>query len=249
MSLLSEVSKGLLQNIELLLNGLNAIQEKYPDHSLNKNRNKSLSKSGSDIEIFGFDLNLILDNLSTIFKNNNTSIADVEEIGHEIKVLQLNIDRWSTRELNNKISCIGRNLKLAPNSFSENDLNVIRNTIQISEIISGSVAIKATITNNPTEFIYRQIVSQVESLQSTLNDENKKRQQFIDQCKLNLDHWLEDTNDKITNILKRNKLALEHSSWLNNWLDYISLKNRLYAQGFENIIDALETSLMQSHDL
>lgn len=132
MSLLSEVSKGLLQSIELLLNGLNVIQEKYPNHPLNINRNKSLSKSGSEIEIFGFDLNLILDNLSTIFKNNNTSIADVEEIGHEIKVLQLNIDRWSTRELNNKISCIGRNLKLAPNSFSENDLNVIRNTIQIS---------------------------------------------------------------------------------------------------------------------
>jgi superfamily I DNA and/or RNA helicase/very-short-patch-repair endonuclease len=249
MSLLSEVSKGLLQNIELLLNGLNAIQEKYPNHPLNINRNKSLSKSGNDIEIFGFDLNLILDNLSTIFKNNNTSITDVQEFGHEIKVLQLNIDRWSTRELNNKISCIGRNLKLVPNSFSENDLEAIRNTIQISEIISGSVAIKSTITNNPSEFTYRQIVSQVESLQSTLNEENQKRQQFIDQCRLNLDHWLEDTNDKITNILKRNQLALEHSSWLNNWLDYISLKNRLYAQGFENIIDALETSLMQSHDL
>jgi very-short-patch-repair endonuclease len=249
MSLISEVSKGLLQNIEFLLNKLTSIQDKYPNQSLNTDHSKSLSKPGSDIESLALDLQVILDNLSAVFKNNNTTIKDIEEFGHEIKVLQINIDRWSKRDITKKIICVGRNLKLLPNSFSKTAHDTIKNTIQISEIVAGSIVIKSAISNNPTEFTYRQIGKQATLLQTTLLEENQQRQIFINLADLDLDNWLADYDDSILNIIKKNEEAKVHQNWLSTWLDYVGLKGRLYSRGFRNIIGVLESTRIQSYDL
>ena len=249
MSLISEVSKGLLQNIEFLLKELNGVQENYPNHSLNIDRSKSLSKDGSGIESLAFDLNLIIDNLSDIFKKNKTTLKDVEEFGHEIKVLQMNIDRWSTRDLNNKITCISQNLKLLPNSFSKVNLDTIKNTIQIAEIVADSIAIKLAITNSPSEFTYRQIVNQAALLQTTLLEENLQRHIFINLADLDLNNWLANYDDSVVNLIKKNEEAITHQNWLSSWLDYVGLKSRLYSRGFKNIIGVLESSQIQSYDL
>ena len=243
----NRVSKGLLKKIQQTISYLNSFQETYPNHYLNKD--KSLSDSDGFLQSLASELNLILDDFSKIFLNKNITLNEVEQFGREIKSLQIDSDNWSANELINITQPLNKELILLPNKFSNEMLAVARNTVEISKIVSNANEIKNAISNNPSEFIYQQILKDVISLHSDLIKENEERFLFINQCSLNFDHWLANHNDSIANIISRNNEALDNTNWLNTWLEYIRLKNRLYGQGFKNLIGALEGSNMESQDL
>ena len=249
MALSDEANKGLLPNIELLLSRLEYFQKNYSNHSINKHRNQLLAGNEGELSKFTLGLTKFLDNLSAIFKDKRLTLTNVESYGNEIQQLQQESDNWYGSELNKLIQPLGDSLQILPNSHSSIHLAVAKNTVQISKIVSQSRHVKNSLLNNPSEFKYQQILKDVVLLQAELVVETNKRETFIKQSSLNFDNWIAAIDDSIVNIVARNESALNHISWLNTWLEYIQLKNRLYAEGFKNFIGVLEASQMKSQDL
>lgn len=249
MALLDEANKSLLPNIELLLSGLGFLQKNYSNHSINKHRNQLLAGNDGELNKFVLGITKILDNLSTAFKDKNLTLENVESYGNEIQLLQQESVEWSSNELNILIKPLGDNLQVSPNCQSSNHLAVAKNTVEISKIVSQSKYVKNALLINPSEFKYQQILKDTVSLQAELAEDVVKRDLFTKHSNLNFENWLAAVDDSIINIVARNELALNHISWLNTWLEYIQLKNRLYAQGFKNFIGVLEASQMKSQDL
>jgi very-short-patch-repair endonuclease len=74
-------------------------------------------------------------------------------------------------------------------------------------------------------------------------------QQFIEIGKVNMAEWMQLTGDNINDLINRNLRALENPEWLNTWLEYLRLRNRLSSQGLGNIISNLENEQIKTEDL
>lgn len=249
MALFDEARQGLSSKIDSLLSELALIQNKYTNHPISKRRNLLLSGADGELNKYNRWLSSAVEYLSSAFKNKELTLGLIEKLEHHIMHVQKETERWEASKFLQLIKPFNEQLSVKPNNFSSKNLSVAKNTLEIGKVLSNSNFIKTGLLSNPTEFKYYQIKQSLIPLNTVINNEKQSRERFVDLGKVNLDLWLATSDDGIINIMMRNESAINKINWLNTWLDYIRLRNRLLGQGFKNLIGKLETSEMKYHDL
>lgn len=249
MALLDESKKGLSDKVCLLINDLTSIQNKYTNHPISQNRTQQLSGPDGAIKKYSDWLDVAIRYLASVFKNKECDLNLIDSYQHQITQLQMESSEWESSDFLQLINPFESLFSIKPNGFSQPNLFAARNTLIIGKLLRNCQFIKKALLNNPTEFTYKQIQQSLQPLNSIISDEVKNRVHFTELGKVDLDLWLAVSDDNVMSILSHNESALNKISWLNTWLDYIKLKNRLLGQGFRKIIKELENSEMKPQDL
>lgn len=249
MALLDEAKNGFGDKLDLLLSGLTELQINYKNHPISKSKTQILSGEDGAIKKFNLWLGSAIQYLNSVFKNKECTLSLMEQYQYEIKQLQTDASNWNNSEFLSLINPFDIFLSVEPNSFSETSLSSAKSTLKIAKHINNSSLLKEMLLRSPSEITYQQVKQSLQPLSIYIDKEKVSRDQFIKLGNVDFDHWIESCDDQIINLLRRNDSAISKIDWLNTWLDYIKLKNRLLRQGFQNIIDELENSQLKSQDL
>lgn len=249
MALLDEANKGLLNKIKQLTNEIQVLSLSHPGVELFKNHDKQLSGDSGTLGVLISSFNEPVETLTSILKNSEISAKEIKNIEGQIRQLHEKEHTWKNSILIKMIKIFDENLSIGPNHFSPNHLDVLRNTLKISQIVSSNQTLKEIFLKNPSDFQYKKLQLSHEPFSIQLNNIAQNQQNFNSIGLVKTDEWLAKTNDSINAIIVKNQNALSNVLWLNVWTDYIRLKIKLSSNGFEKIITSLEDADLNSEDL
>lgn len=249
LSLIDEANKNLKQKVIDTLSAVSELNSHYPYHSISKNREKSLGGDGGALYQLRGELTLILDKISKIVKTKEISVEALKQRGRDVEdILEKSVE-WQSSEFLNVMKPFDKMFSIASDEFSELNLSVAKNILAIAKVVCSNKHIKQAIDKDGSAHRYEYVRKLSKQLSIELSGVNKLCDSFKGLGDVNLNHWLASSGTGIDSIVSRNKLALANPDWLNTWLDYIRLKNKLYEEGFKNFINVIESSVMGSQNL
>lgn len=181
-----------------------------------------------------------LNALKSKINGANHSLMILAQATITLERQQLAMKDWQAMPLTSQLLPQGLPLSLTPGEFSQNLHDKGKNTLQIVRIVTASPALLHSLSRKPDAERYQAIQACLHDLQQHEARCANTQQAFVSLGKVHLQDWSESAQGKLTNLIKRNQLALANPQWLHTWLDYIRLRTKLCGEGLQNIVDQLE---------
>lgn len=173
----------------------------------------------------------------------NISLAELGKRIKKLDVLRKAVDNWRKADFDKKLFQGRLSLKPGLDFNNSNGLSSARNTLSVAECLNNrfnSNLIIDCIYKAPEEPTFKSLNNIEERLKNALNEENKKTSAFQEIVQLDLSGWIAECGDNLINLIKRNTYALDHQNTLQNWLDYVRVREPLLKMGFDRLVDAVE---------
>jgi len=248
-SIVDVANHGLLNEVDSSVTILQNITSKYTEFQSIKNDNALLEGENNPVSHLHQSLLSIIRKLTSVVIGSDIKIHEVSSTNDQLITLHRDISRWLKNETTQHFVPGILPLSMRPGEYSEKYYIAANNTSIISDILSGSSALLNSIVNDASSERYNSIRKVLPDLKNYMVNIEKNRDLFQSLGKVEISEWIELSGDEIGNILLRNKSALDNPNWLNTWLDYVRLREKLYSKGLNNIIDGLESEKIQTKEL
>ncbi|MCP3679757.1 MAG: DUF4011 domain-containing protein [Gammaproteobacteria bacterium] len=140
-------------------------------------------------------------------------------------------------------------LSVIAGEFSPQILAACKRTQKIAEIVAPIPALVNSIADESNDLRYQALRSCARQLEPLIETVRSAESRFIEQGNVSICAWTATSKNAIHSLISRNQRALDNPRWLNNWLDYIRIKNKRADEGLANIINSLEANNINAKDL
>jgi very-short-patch-repair endonuclease len=177
--------------------------------------------------------------------DNALSMADLVERIEQIALLKQKVEKWQKADFDTKLFQ-GR-LGLTPGVDVDNlaGLSMLRNTLAVAACVDGQVrnqALTDHVYRNPVKDTFTSLSAHAEILRATLEAEKSSEDEYAVMVLLDRAAWMLHSSDRLDELIDRNQSALDSGEMLQNWLDYVRLRDQLEALGMARLVDAVESS-------
>ncbi|MFK5948008.1 MAG: DUF4011 domain-containing protein, partial [Methylococcales bacterium] len=248
-SIADVASHGLLDEVNSSISTLSSILLKYTELQQLKNELTQLDGDDSPLVNLHDTLSTQIKSLSTVVVGQTIELSELLSINDKLKRVQTDIGVWLKNEVTQHVVPKILPLSIRSGEFSENLYLSGKNSLFISDVITKCNFLKKVFLNNPSIQIYNKLRDELPKVQELSSSVNNYKTRFFELGKVDFSQWLELSGDVIEKIVSRNMSALDNPNWLNTWLDYLRLREKLYSHGLKNIIESLESEKIQTKDL
>ncbi|MCG8550680.1 MAG: AAA domain-containing protein [Desulfobacterales bacterium] len=116
----------------------------------------------------------------------------------------------------------------------------ILNLAEYLEFKAKTNFIKDVIRQNPSIVLTDGFCSIPVSLKGVLDSQIIKFDAFKSIAQLNVEDWQCDSDSDVDVVISKNQRAITNKSALNNWLDYLRIKNQLFSMGLSCLLNEIE---------
>ncbi|MFA7605603.1 MAG: DUF4011 domain-containing anti-phage protein Hhe [Rhodocyclaceae bacterium] len=161
-------------------------------------------------------------------------------------------DLWRKADFDRRL--FNGQLRLQPGTNADNHagLSRLRNTLTLATAIEHGLrtpALLAGIRTQPTPETFAALAELGAALRTALSAHREARDAFVALVDLDLPAWSAATGDHVAALLARNRLALDQGETLQNWLDYVRVRDRMRALGLGRLVDAIESRALAIEQL
>jgi len=178
--------------------------------------------------------------LKQCIKQDSASLAECNEIAKKLSKFQQLKQQWQQSELIKFLSPKILPLEIAPGRFNEKALAIAKNYLAIVRCSEESEALFACLSKISRVEEYIGLRDSAVSIQAYVSEGETEYKQFSLLGKVNREEWIESSDGSLKKVIRRNANALDHKTWLNNWLEYLRLRRKLTNQGMSRILSAVE---------
>ena len=249
--LLKFYKKSLKQSIQEFLDGMQRIQTIF---TLPQNRaehpisgESALIELDKNIQSYLTPLNNIITGFNNAIIDNEYSISDIAEAIQSLQEL-----------MNNKEKLIQDILYINPNLIPDSSLlnnkeyiSSLTKTFHIAQYISRHEHLSSLFATNRKISIveYKELCELPIKLQQCLKNIAHAKMEFFTKGNIEESIWQKSSNNSLSDIIKRNQLALDHPTWLQNWVKYLQIRDKLSAAGLQKVIALLESEKLEETNL
>ena len=246
-SLRSLSERGIQWKLKELIDSLSGLKEVFtPATGLHGDSTLLIGKKGAIPQLLML-LSEAMDECSILMTDNTISITELSRRIKLLDSLKKSVKNWGTADFNNKIFQGRLGLKLGVNVNNDSSLSKLRNTLVLADTIDTKL-----ISEDIRKFIYDQPVSSTFSallvfateLKSALGAQTKSCGVFVQLVELAIDDWTSQSGDHIGALILRNAKALSNSDTLQNWLDYVRVRDLLAEEGFVKLAEVVEQGVI-----
>lgn len=249
MGIADAAKHGLLNTVKDFMKAIEGLSLRYTEFYGIKTSNIVFEKdSGPLPELVGV-LEKNINALTHIITEEGATLDTVEQHCSRLVDLQSKVELWNANPMKKKLVPEYLPLSIKLGEFSEQYLNAAKNTLGITQVISVSPALHNSLFSEPTSARYDELRSSYGTLSALAKQQSQDVKPFLETGNVKYAEWTELCGSAVQSLINRNKQALDNPNWLNTWLDYVRLKQKLYANGLDNIISGLETEKIQTKDL
>lgn len=250
LALVELAEKGLKGKIEQSIFGLDSFIKKYSNHELSHHRNQTLVGQDGQLTQFSSDLEVITHTLVAIFKDGTETSADLEPLSVQHNDFVKAAAEWASNVYVDRLSPFGKRLSIRPDEFSQLNIDVIKNSLRIAETIHANELLSVIFKQSPNEITYKKMIDGIHDLRIARQSTEELKNQFSSLGAVNISAWFRGAPDEsLSNLINRNAQALANRPWLQTWLDYVQLKQRLFQQGLQNLVSELELNEIPAENL
>lgn len=248
-SIVNTANHGLLEEVVSCAKDMATLVPKYKEYHLLKPKNAALGGEACPVGIL---LNVLSEKTQVLTKAISTgdkSIRDVRGVNERLYNLHNNIGTWLKNEVTLHFVPKIIPLSVRYNEYSQKNYNTCKKTLDIANIIYRNEALTSAFEQAPGIDHYNALRGISSELAGRVKAVAANEAKFKEIGQVNLAAWIEQSGDKIPALTGRNRLALEHPNWLNTWLDYSRLREKLISNGLDKIISSLEAEQIETSDL
>ncbi|MDE1464900.1 DUF4011 domain-containing anti-phage protein Hhe [Spartinivicinus poritis] len=234
--------------VEQLVKITEILQQRYPTFSPLLHRKTSPTGPVELLRGLHKKLDQCLGQL-TFASHHQITVGDLQCRLQQLTGLQTRIEAWRLNPAVQYFTQEKLPLSIMPGSASERLLTIGRNSLAIAEVVINIPALVNAISAEPTVARYQALQNSYAELSELTTQARQAAEQFINQGKVNKDEWFESSQGAIQSLIESNQKALAKANWLDTWLDYIRVKQKLCATGLRTIVEGVENSYLLTKDL
>jgi len=247
---ISDVSRhGLLDEVNDSNKFIDRILNKYTEYQELKDDHVQLSGELSPLVKLRLSLSKNLESLSDIVVGESTVINDLLSANEKLNEIHKNVSSWLKNKTTQYLVPNVLPLSIRVGGYSDKCYMSGFNTLKISSVLAGSNYLKSAVLNNSTNDGYCNLKNSCPVANKVYSAVIDSSDRFVELGKVDINEWLDSSSDGINNVIQRNEDALDNVNWLNTWLDYLKLREKLNSKGLNNIIKGLESEKIQTKDI
>ncbi|OQW93555.1 MAG: hypothetical protein BWK79_10515, partial [Beggiatoa sp. IS2] len=239
LAIIGATKHNLQKDAQDLFDSLKFFQKSYPLYSSLKNNQLNLADSASPFNTLHAQLQTLLNPLGVIISGKQTlTLNQLNTTQQTIRSLHNKIEKWQKEKFIQLSS--SQRLSILLGEFSAQSFIVSRNLATIAEMVANSPVLLHLLISEPTDIYYNRLKSKLPQLNMLVNEVNTQHDSFVELGKVNIAEWTISAGMGIQSLITRNQIAIDNLRWLNTWLDYIRIKEKLSKSGLRNVIKQLE---------
>jgi len=227
--------QGLSKTVEDLNRSIGEVTKRYSAHILSQDKNASYYGADGVVNNIKDNIDHNVNLLELCVSDKNVSL-EVIQVHHE-KLISLHkkIALWKDTE--------------AVKYFTPGILPLNEMAGEFSPVLIDNAALLNAIAHEPTIHSYNDIRSKLPDLHKLDASMWESAKKFFDLGNVNYSEWSESSEGAIQSLIERNNCAIDNPIWLNTWVDYIRIKEKLCSKGLDKIIQNLESENIATKDL
>ncbi len=175
--------------------------------------------------------------------DSSTTTESLESISERLRELGRNIRQFNATEI--VINLFAGNVQLETGLKKNNDeaVKLIEDSLSFARWLfapSREKLIVNYIVANANVFSHTTLVEFGAECKASLKQCQSKYASFRDKVDLNLENWA-SKDPGIGGLIIRNELALNSPRWLNEWVNFIRVKNEMYSSGLGRLWSAISS--------
>ncbi len=247
---ISDIAKhDLFNNVNSSIELLTKLTSQYTDYQGLKKIDIQLHGDNNPILKLKYNLLKTIKTFELLLTRKSIKLNDVSSLNVSLKSLHKEIQNWGESEVSKYLVPAILPLSLKAGEYSNEFFLSIKNILAICRILPVSEIALNHFNYEPTEQHYNELRDNAKKLQQLDSNLDKSLNKFKALGNVNIDDWKEISRDNIESVINRNDQALANPNWLNTWLDYERVKDKLYSHGLNNIVESLELDKFKTNDL
>jgi very-short-patch-repair endonuclease len=245
MSIQNNSRQQLSHHIDHIINNIHTYSEQCNGFITLQDKESDLRSS---LQELSSQIEKQLVSIKPVVKENTYSINNLYEINSKLTDQQRLTDEWLdspvTAELSEDLP-----LSILPNEASKPYFNAAINSLAISKVLAKDDVLLGSLLNKGDQQRYLELINSSVETRKYLQACAKAQEEFVKTGQVQVQEWMESSEGYISRLITKNSEALSKPNWLNTWLDYIRLRNKLSYVGLDDIIKGLESGLIKATQL
>ncbi|MEJ2610421.1 MAG: DUF4011 domain-containing protein [Candidatus Thiodiazotropha sp.] len=235
-----------------LFNDLGSLKQLFaPAAKLHDTKSILIGEEGVIPRILS-ELNQAIHACGTLIRDSSLSLAELLDRIEQLERLKQSVDHWQESDFDKKLFQ-GR-LGIKPGMDEDNDagLSMLRHTLALAASLASQLNNQALIDalyEHPAESVFSLLHSYSQQLQAIMASIEASHDAFATLVQLDQEGWTIHCGERIDALIQRNKLALDNGAFLQNWLDYVRVRDQIEAIGLGRLADGVECRELQIEQL
>jgi len=229
-------SKGLTRELRDNLEALEGLLEVIPSIQQELDRNRDLTGNDGSLLSEHRRLKAAGAVIQQWFKSNELSVESIEECIDELKQLQQDRTNFAESTLLEELFAPQVRLAVGPDVDNKEALESIRETLEFANYVHRKLRfepLRRVILSVKTHEEYEHLKAEAGSYLSTWSAQEEAYELFQSKTELNSEQWLSGSEWSIEELSRRNLSAIQKPEWLNDWVNFVRIRNEMRAQGLE----------------
>jgi len=178
-----------------------------------------------------------------LVNDDSVSMAELAERIEQIRLLKDKVNIWRKSDLDGKIFQGRLRLEAGADADNTTGLSMLRNTLELAACVDGRLANQALVSyiyEHPADSTFASLATLTRQLRVAVSSQVETYEAFKTQVQLDHSSWTSQSGDHIDDLIFRNQVALNNEETLQNWLDYVRVRDQLEALGLGRLADAVE---------
>ena len=188
-------------------------------------------------------LDAALQDCGPFVSDNAVSIAELAQRIEALDVLRNAVAEWIKADVNHKMFKGRLGLQVGLGVDNEVVLAAVQHTLHVATCLDQEIAtslITRRVYDQPDRSAFEAVYSIAERLSAVVAQQEEKYAAFEELVGLDLAAWTNSCSDSVDSLIERNVKALSHGQALQNWLDYVRVRDQVSVMGFGRMADNVE---------
>ncbi len=186
--------------------------------------------------------------LEPVVKENTHSINQLNKLNTKLANQQRLTSEWLNSPVTEELAEV-LPLSILPSEVSMPYFKTGVNSLAISKVLAKDKILLRSLLSKADQKRYQELVNSSLETSKYLQACTEAQEKFIGIGQVQVQEWMESSQGNLSRLITKNTEALSQPNWLNTWLDYIRLRNKLSVDGLENIIHGLESDSIKPKQL
>ncbi|MDO9567219.1 MAG: DUF4011 domain-containing protein [Candidatus Desulfaltia sp.] len=175
--------------------------------------------------------------------DNAISMAELAKRIKLLDSLKKAVSKWETADFDNKLFQGRLGLKPGVNADNTSSLSMLHNTLAVAACVDQQLTnedIRQRIYDQPVASTFRALETLSGQLRIVVESQTVSYEAFAQLVELEADDWMNHSGDQIDDLIVRNSQALNNGNTLQNWLDYVRVRDHVAARGLVKLAEMVE---------
>jgi len=248
----SLAERGITEQLASMLRELASLKTIFVTVQEMQNNQAVLVGATGIIERILGSLNDALRDCKPLVTDNTISLKELLNRIKALNTLRNAVKIWNKADYDNRLFQGRLGLEIGLDADNQPTLEIAYRTIRVAGCLDQEITtslIKRRIYKAPDRTTFETLHTLGQRLRKLMDKQINKRATFEALVKLDWEGWSDRCRDDTAKLIERNAEALSHEKTLQNWLDYVRVREHLSALGFNKLADGVEKETISVRQL